>query len=204
MKITFPTCFFQHNKLKEIYYKSFIVKNSQEKFGHDFQRSFPLVEIAQEISMMSIKWGSSKKTVTRLVGNPRYSTKTLADAASEILFFKRQIAEEKAIIQCHFFKDQFFYSHIDFVTSLSRENKKVQEMVRQKYGLEEEKYSGNIVIADPCGNKLIVEDNVYLRLNYMTGKPALVRKIYESGMATEVKHRDKLAIGQSMYSRNWM
>src|SRR5688572_12301412 len=124
MKINFPACFFQHNKLKEIYYKSFIVKNSQEKFGLDFQRNFPLVEIAQEISMMNIRWGSSKKTLTRLLGNPRFANKPVADASSEILFFKQQIAEEKAIIQCHFFKDQFFYSHIDFVTSLSRENKK--------------------------------------------------------------------------------
>jgi hypothetical protein len=198
MKITFPACFFQHNKLKEIYYKSFIVKNSQEKFGHDFQRNFPLIEIAQDISMMNIQWGSSSKTVTRLLGNPRFATKPVGDAAADILFFKQQIAEEKAIIQCHFLKDQFYYSRVDFVTSLSRENKKVQEMVRQKYDLEDKKYVGNLVIADACGNKLIIEDNVYLQLHYITGKPALVRKIYESGKTAEIKHRDKQAIIDAM------
>ena len=198
MKITFPACFFQHNRLKEIYYKSFIVKNSQEKFGHDFQRNFPLLEIAQEILMMNVKWGSSKKTIIRLLGNPRFANKPLAHAPREILFFKQQIAEEKAIIQCHFFKDQFYYSQLDFVTSLSRENKKVQEMVRQKYGIEDNKYSGDLVLADPCGNKLIIENNVYLQLHYMTGKPALVRKIYESGTTAEIRHRDKQSTAHSM------
>ena len=204
MKITFPACFFQHNKLKEIYYKSYIVKNSQEKFNPDFQHRFPLIETSQDVLMMNIKWGSSKKTVTRLLGSPRFANKPPGDPAQDILLFKQQIAEEKAIIQCHFIKDQFYYGHIDFVTSLSRENKKVQEMVRQKYGLTETGYPGTVAIADAECNKLIIEENVYLQMHYITGKPALVRKINEAGMRAEIQQRDNQVVRHSIYSQNCM
>jgi hypothetical protein len=200
MKVKFPACFFQHNKLKEIFYKSYIVKNSQDKFAGDFQSRFPGMETVEEILMMNIRWGSSKKTVTRLLGNPRFANRPVADPAKEILFFKQQIAEEKAIVQCHFIKDQFYYGHVDFVSSLSRENKTVQEMVREKFKLAERDGLSSMIITDPASNKLVIEHNVYLQLHYITGKPALVRKINDLSIKSEIRERDKLVLRHSLNS----
>ena len=201
MKIHLPSSFFQPNKLKEIYYKSLVVKNTEEKFDPLCHRAFPLLfETEKEIMMMNIKWGASRKTVTRLLGNPRFACKALADDRSDILFFKQEIQQEKAIIQCHFLKDQFYYAHIDFVSSLSTENLKIQEMVRHKFQIADLKADRNLIITDPAENKLILEHNVYLHLEYLTGKPSIVKKIKEQAfLKSETKRPPGMLKRPSIY-----
>lgn len=181
MKIRFSPSFFQHNKLKEIYYKSLVVKNTSEKFERRFQHTYPVQSATEkEILMMDIKWGATRKTVCRVLGAPRFICKSATDERDVIVFFKQEIVGEKAIIQCHFLKDQFYYAHIDFIASLSRDNKKVQEMVKHKYLTPQVATDRDLIVTDPDNNTLILEHNVYLHLDYLTGKPAVIRKIRES------------------------
>jgi hypothetical protein len=198
MKIHLPPAFFQQNKLKEIYYKSFIVKNTVEKFDTSFQQGLPVVSTTEtEITLMNIKWGATKKNVVRILGAPRFVCQVSTHERKVVLFFKQEILGEKAIIQCHFLKDQFYYAHIDFVASLSKENKKVQEMVKHRYLRSHIGTDRSLIITDPTNNKLILEHNVYLHLDYLTGKPALLKKLREgdfddlqrNNTSKDVKHQ---------------
>jgi hypothetical protein len=159
-----------------------LVKNTREKFEPSFQQNFPVILTTEkEILMMNIKWGATKKSVVRLLGAPRFTCTKSTDERHVILFFKQEIVGEKAIIQCHFLKDQFYYAHIDFTASLSQENKKVQEMVKHRYLTSDVGTERSLIITDPAANKLILEHNVYLHLEYLTGNPAMIKKITEGG-----------------------
>ena len=76
----------------------------------------------------------------------------------------------------------------------------MQEMVREKFSLGGTGGLSSMIITDPAANKLVIEHNVYLQLHYITGKPALVRKINELSIRSDVRERDKMVVRHSLNS----
>lgn len=193
MKIQLPDGFFGNNKIKEVYYNSFLVKQVEAKFFPEALPCFVQLEAKTEVKLMELPWGCSRKSMIRFLGNPRFIIKPHQQASQEIFFFKQQIHGEKSIIQCHFLSDQFYFAHVDFISSLSSENKKILSLLQQKYCYDQFP-DEKIIIRDRDGNRILVDRNVYLRLDYLTGRGALIEKM----KSVASRHRQAVLLASTL------
>jgi hypothetical protein len=200
MRNTLQKSLFPHLKEKEVYYRNLIVKESLESSIETLSRKHPeMIKSFHDITFNNLAWGSSEKEIVRKLGDPRYKFQKVNDLDKHvILFFKIQICGHYAILQCHLFENELYFLHMHVARSLQRDVRFIEEMIHKKYSSEEFNPKANTCFEDYFQNKLVIEENVYLNIYYMSGKPAflqkLQRELFLNRNSRQVKFEERQAI----------
>src|SRR5687768_6633771 len=177
MKLLSKRSFFSSYNERDHYYNSLIVKNTVESSYQTVSRSHPgIIESYKDVVFKDLLWGMTSRDVVHRLGSPRYKVDRLNDLNDHlILFFKREIMDQKTVMQCHFLHNQLYFIHIDFLSSLSKEISMIQEMIFKKYALGKSLSQQGNCIKDCYQNKLIINNDVILSLSYISGTPSVMK-----------------------------
>ena len=177
MKLLSKRSFFSTYNERDQFYKSLIVKNTLQSSYQCLTTELPeTAESYQDIIYKGIPWGSSSRDVVTKLGAARYKVEELNDLEDHlILFFKREILNEKAIVQCHFIDNQLYFIHIDFLSSLSVDVTFIHDLILKKYLLSHHAAARPLSLKDCYQNKLIINTDVTLSLSYVSGTASIAR-----------------------------
>jgi hypothetical protein len=180
MKLLIKRSFFSSHSERDQYYQSLVVKNTVESSYKAVSQTHPgIAESYKDVVFKDLLWGMTSRDVIHRLGSPRYKLDKLNDLSDhQILFFKREIMDQKTVMQCHFLHNQLYFVHIDFLSCLSKELDMIQQMIYRKYGLDHTTGSYSNAIKDCYQNKLVINNDVILSLSYISGMPS-VAKILE-------------------------
>ena len=176
MKLLSKKSFFSSNTGRDHYYNSLIVKNTVESSYKTVSREHPgIIESYKDVVFKDLLWGMAPRDVVQRLGSARYKVDKLNDLNDHlILFFKKEIMDQKTVMQCHFLSNQLYFIHIDFLSSFSKEVGMIQEMIYKKYVPGRSLSAQGNCIKDCYQNKLIINNDVILSLSYISGTPALI------------------------------
>ena len=152
-----------------------------------------IVESYKDVVFKDLLWGMTSRDVAHSLGGVRYKIDKLNDLSEhQILFFKREIMDQKTIIQCHFLHNQLYFVHIDFLSCLSKELDMIQEMIYRKYAVEHRTGSYSCAIKDCYQNKLIINNDVILSLSYISGMPSIAKILEKQLQRKAVAQKEKV------------
>lgn len=92
----------------------------------------------------------------------------------EAYFFRKKINDIKCIQQYHFFKNQFFYGHVEFRNCHTGFEIELKEMLRKKHELLVDHISE---AKDKEGNLVWINAGISPSLNYLTGSEEILNAI---------------------------
>jgi hypothetical protein len=194
MKLLTKRSFFSSYNERDHYYKSLIVKNTVESSYQAVSRVYPgITETYKDVIFKDLLWGTTSRDVIHSLGSPRYKVDKLNDLTDhQILFFKREIMDQKTVMQCHFLHNQLYFLHIDFLSSLSKELEMIQQMIYRKYALNNTPGVPGNAIKDCYQNKLIINNDVILSLSYISGMPSVAKILEKQLQRKSVTEKERI------------
>jgi hypothetical protein len=167
-----------HYSDRENFYKNFLVDTTPKSLMNSLTANcMGMAATADQISFKETPWGSTRKTVMRKFGSPRYIFDNTASLRNHLIFFYKQtLLNEKVVIQFHFLEDELFLIHVDFLSNTSLDIKAIKNVVEKKYG-PIQVYQNDIYLIDDSQNRLIIKQNLYLTFTYTSGESSVIRKL---------------------------
>jgi hypothetical protein len=199
MKLLSKRSFFSTYNERDQFYKSLIVKNTLQSSYYCLTTERPgTAESYQDIIYKEIPWGSSSRDVINRLGAARYRVEELNDLDNHlILFFKREILNEKAVVQCHFIDNQLYFIHIDFLSSLSIDVAFIHDLIVKKYLLSEAMPGKPVSIKDCFQNRLIINTDVTLGLSYVSGTASVARLFEKQLQKRASRQQERISLSLS-------
>jgi hypothetical protein len=185
MKIFSKNAYYYSYIDRQYYYKSLVVKNSLPVTLEYLTKEHRVIfDTARNVMFKDLAWGISPRQTVNKLGRIRYKVENSNEFENhQILFFKRGILAQKAVMQCHFLRNELYFIHIDFHSSLSNELGFVSDMVFEKYLPTQTAAGPNTCIRDRHDNKLILNNEVTLNISYISGKPAIMKDLQKELLA---------------------
>lgn len=120
-----------------------------------------------DIAIQNIAFGMSSKQLIKIKGKPNFiQKKGLASTNIKSIFYRESLKGVKCILQFHFYKDQFFYGHMELRHNKCGFKEEVEELIKTKYGIDEIR-NGSII--DQAGNQIFFKNDITPSLSYLTG-----------------------------------
>jgi hypothetical protein len=178
MRLSLPRTLFPAFKEREDYYRNLIVKDTLETTVHALQVNDPgISKTFHDITFKEISWGSSEKELIRKFGPARYKFQKINDLDKHvILFFKTKVCGQNAIIQCHLLENELYFLHIDFVNSVYKDVKFIEEIIHKKYSPSPYDPEIKTCFEDYFQNKLLISHTVYMNICYISGQVSILQK----------------------------
>ena len=188
---------------RESFYRSFINQYYLD-FAHQLlsQEYYDTYLTKTLIAPQDIQFGASPRRVVWKIGMPSFQVKDINDFKDhKILFYRTKLLKQKVLIQFHFIGGFFYYSQLSFLTFSEKTNKILFDSVQAKYEYPSDiEKQDKSVMTDICGNKLIIEQGVYLTVSYITGDSfpreamkSQMQQKYEQVSKADIYEIDKLS-----------
>lgn len=137
-------------------------------------------------------FGSSPQEIKRALGKPNYQIRVDTDFQNLIFFYRLTIADFRLKCELHFQQNQLFHFNYTFSHLNPRDKKKIYETIYRKYLLEEQTDIANTYIIDPGSNIMLVQDHVYLSIDYFNPGSEVLSHARELALLQEKQEKEKL------------
>ncbi|MBI2966272.1 MAG: hypothetical protein HYY40_00460 [Bacteroidetes bacterium] len=173
------------------YYSRFIFPNDPDYFRGLLQRAGECPLTSCEIKFRNLHFGTGKKEITREIGKPRFEIERGSQGFKyHILFYKDNIKNIRFLLQLHLINDEFFFGCNTFKNLEYTKFGLVKSALFQKYTDIVNTGAGTQhSLADGRGNLIYFEENVLLRICYITGDKNILKTL--SGYIDECRKRSK-------------
>src|SRR5690349_23064981 len=191
MKILSKGYLFSSRNERDEFYRNLILKNNLHTTHDCLTRiNSSSIDSYKDIIFRGLLWGSSVKDVIATLGTPRYKVEKLNDLNDHlVLFFKREILQQRAIVQCHFLQNELYFVHVDFPQAFSHELRHISDAIYNKYALNKPTEIANHCLVDCYQNKLVIHNDVTLSISYISGTASIVKLLEKQMERKTVKHR---------------
>jgi len=143
----------------------------------------PLTEI--NVEPEKLVFGSSSKELFSAKGKPNFTLQNDAVLKDlKVYFYRVMVNGVKCIQQFHYYKNQFFYAHVEFRNCPANFDEQLQDMLMAKYKLSLNKFSG---AKDTENNLVLVVGGLTPAISYVAGKKALMDDIKNEIERLEMK-----------------
>ncbi len=120
------------------------------------------------IKFYGLDFGISLKKAVKHLGKPNYAGKgSHLLRKHRVIYYRITIARVNCILQLHFLHDQFFLGLIELRTSKKEMKREVTQLIKTKYGSENEEWNNQI--ADKQGNQIELKDDIVPYIIYSSG-----------------------------------
>lgn len=114
----------------------------------------------------SLKLGSNRADICRILGKPGYHIKNVSPLNIEILVYRMLIGNHKVTCQMHLFDNQLFLYNYTFPYSNGYDNEQIMNIIQKKYLPETGNYAAENII-DGFNNCLQIEKGVDFTISYL-------------------------------------
>lgn len=151
------------------------------------------ISTKKNIKFYGLNFGASLKQAKSHLGKPNYSSKKSSLLTKhKAVYYRITIAKVKCILQLHFLHDQFFLGLIEIRNSNEEFKREVAELIRKKYGIDNESWVGKIV--DGAHHKIELKNDIVPYIVYQSGnqdtKEIIQFQIAQTNLSKQ-KHYDK-------------
>lgn len=128
------------------------------------------------IKFYGLDFGVSIKKAMEHLGKPNYVSKanTLL-RKHKTIFYRISIAQVKCILQLHFVQDQFFLGLIEIRSTEKEVKREVTQLIKQKYGIDQEQWTGAIYDGDK--HQIELKNDIVPYIVYKSGDADLKESI---------------------------
>lgn len=151
------------------------------------------ISTSKNIKFYGLDFGASLKQVKSHLGKPNYSSKKGSLLTKhKAVYYRITIANVKCILQLHFLHDQFFLGLIEIRNSNDEFKREVADLVRKKYGIDNENWMGKIV--DGTEHRIELKNDIVPYIVYQSGDENIKEQIQMQLAQTNLskqKHFDK-------------
>lgn len=160
------------------YYRNFVFPVTPGDFENIINPQSPIIIEKVKSFQIEIDYGMNYKEIVKTIGKPNFSLQqNFSNLKYRILFYKLLINGQKVIRQIHQIDNKYFFSCHTFHQIVETEIKKIKGIILNKYI---ENFSDDkelIILKDSSENKMLIKDNIHLRIANLTGNPVLIENL---------------------------
>ncbi len=120
------------------------------------------------IKFYGLEFGVSLKKAIKHLGKPNFAGKGRHLLRKHrVIYYRITIAGVKCLLQLHFLHDQFFLGLIELRSSGNEIKRDVSQLIKRKYGLTDENWTGQI--RDNSGNQIELKNDIIPYIVYCWG-----------------------------------
>ncbi|MBI2271090.1 MAG: hypothetical protein HYU69_12160 [Bacteroidetes bacterium] len=187
--------YYYYYQTKEEYYERKLFPKDIQYFNELSGQNNNLIRAKIKIEFRNAAWGCKDSVIKKILGKPRYILeKRHGNIIYSVLFHKEKISKYKVNIQTHFIDNVFFYACCTFSLLTKQEIHDFKNIIIEKYMAAKPKNENSgidrHVLTDSNNNKIIIKDDVYFRICYLSGNKDLLRIIHKINKEETDSHNE--------------